>query len=226
MNKSLRNHTIIILILSVLISGFFFLKSVEANEPKKKNSNKIDEHSVLLEKFDAIEKKVLKLEQEGKLTKENKPKDIWDKISSTGGLITGILVALIGAFATYIFNKQQRTSEAKKNARELSILEIQTVQSFIPHLTSGDSSSIKAALYAIESLGNKELTTKLATLFGGPGALEALFTISEQRDGEAKESSNIAIGKILNTYKQSVVQILRNGVKSTVDPEKWGQVYC
>jgi S1-C subfamily serine protease len=155
--------------------------------------------------IDAFNKRVEVLE---KKVKDKNTKDLWDKISSSAPLISGLLVALIGAFATYLFNKQKTQSEAKKNARELSILEVQTVESFLPHLSSGDEASVKAALYAIEALGNQELTTKLGGLFGGKGALEALLTISGQREGDLKQRSSSAIGNILSNKRPSVVQVV------------------
>lgn len=156
------------------------------------------EVTILSKKIAELEKKIDKKEE----------KDIWDKIESSAPLISGLLVALIGALATYLFNKQKTQSESEKNVRELAILEVQTVQGLLPHLASGDESQVKAALYAIEALGNQELTTKLGGLFGGKGALEALLTISAQREGESKQKSSSAIGSILSNKRPSVVQII------------------
>jgi len=113
-------------------------------------------------------------------------------------------------------NERQRKSQEAQNAKELSVLQVQTVQGFMPYLVSDSPSSVKAALLAIESLGNPELTNKLAMLFGGAGAIEALLKVTESRTEPLKESAQSALGAITKSYKSSVVQIIRDeGVYAT-----------
>lgn len=62
-----------------------------------------------------LSKRVAEVEEE---LKEEK-KDIWDKISSVSGLASGVLIAFIGALATYVYNERQRKSEIEQNKRQL-----------------------------------------------------------------------------------------------------------
>lgn len=164
---------------------------------------------------------------------EERPKDFWDKLNAVSGLITGGGVVLVIFLLTQWFNKKQkeaqdaaderetkrqatedqcrRESEGAQASRQLAAVQVQTVQGFMQYLTSESPASVKAALLAIESLGNHELTTKLGTLFGGPGSLDALFRISQERAPALKDDARAAIGKIVQAYRASVVQLLRDG---------------
>ena len=50
-------------------------------------------------------------------------KDFWDKMQAVAGLASGVLVAIIGGFATYLYNDRQRRSDEAQRSRELSALE-------------------------------------------------------------------------------------------------------
>ncbi len=152
---------------------------------------------------DALTQRIAKIEK--KLAE--KEKDIWDKISSVSGLASGVLIALIGALATYVYNERQRQLQRARDEREISVSQAQTIQSFIPHLTSENPTEVRAALLAVEAMGDPELATKLARLFGGEGSLGALYRMSQQREHESKQSADAAIGDLLATLKPSVVQI-------------------
>jgi len=102
------------------------------------------------------------------------PKDVWDKLYS----ISGIAVAIIGFYATYVYNRRQRASEENRKDQELLLAQIQTVEKFIPHFSSKDEQIKSAALVAIAALGNQELAVKLARAFAGPGATHALTKIA------------------------------------------------
>jgi S1-C subfamily serine protease len=151
-----------------------------------------------------------------------RPKDSWDKVSSISGLVSGVLAALIAALAAYLWNERQRRSESANHARDIAIQQAQTVEAFMPYLTSGSQASITAALMAIESLGNPELTAKLATLFGGSGGLEAMLRIAEKEGVASNQTAINAIGDILHVYRSSIVQLetkadLPNGTGFFID---------
>jgi hypothetical protein len=42
---------------------------------------------------------------------EKPPKDVWDKVSSVSGFASGLAVALIGFYATNVYNRRQRIAE-------------------------------------------------------------------------------------------------------------------
>lgn len=95
-------------------------------------------------------------------------------MTAISGLISGLSVALIGFYATNVYNRRQRVSEERKKDQELVVAQIQTAEKFIPHLSSGNENIKAGALTAIAALGNEELAVKLATAFGGSGATAAL----------------------------------------------------
>lgn len=81
---------------------------------------------------------------------EGKPKDFWDKLSAASGLISGGLIAGIGILATNAYKR-----------REIKISEVQTIQGFMPYLTSGKPQDVRTALRAISILGNEQLSIAL-----------------------------------------------------------------
>ena len=48
---------------------------------------------------------------------EKPPKDIWDKVTAISGLASGLAVALIGFYATNVYNRRQRLKNAEKLSR-------------------------------------------------------------------------------------------------------------
>ena len=199
--------------------------------PSQSGSSNIQKNVALDPVMEELSERIQELE--GTVKKLDKPsKDIWDKISAVSGLVTGGVVTILTILLTQWFSKKQREAQTVENQREqlkqdaenerqrksdethsaqqLAVVRAQTVEGFMPYLTSGDSASIKAALLAIESLGNPELTTKLGVLFGGPGSLDALFRVSQERPPELKDDATAAIGKIVQSYRSSVVQLLKD----------------
>jgi hypothetical protein len=109
------------------------------------------------------------------------PKDSWDKLSAISGLLSGSVVALIGILVTFWLSEKGRRTDEQQKAREVTVLQVQTVQSFMPQLQSGDDVQIESALLAIEALGNSRLATKLASLYG-EGGKSALSRIASNAD--------------------------------------------
>jgi hypothetical protein len=126
----------------------------------------------------------------GAATPPRQPKDLWDKLQSVSGIVSGVLVAVIGAFATYIYNRRQREAAAADAAatqmaedaraeRELRVQRVQTIQTFFPYLKSDDEREREAALIAVDALGDHELARQLAASYGGPAAFGALSRIAK-----------------------------------------------
>ena len=109
-------------------------------------------------------------------------KDAWDKLSSISTLISGVVIAGLGVFATIIFNERQLEQNANQRNRELAALEIQTVQAFFSDLSSKDAGRTKSALEAISALGYSDLAVKLAINFGGEAAESFLKSQSASTD--------------------------------------------
>jgi hypothetical protein len=117
----------------------------------------------------------------------SKQKDIWDKLGALSGIVSGILVALIGFYATYIYDQRSRDAEESQRNRSTIATELQTVEKFLPHLASDNEKEKEAAILAVSSLGNTELAAKLATLFGGAGANAALTSIAASSVSGSKD---------------------------------------
>jgi len=139
------------------------------------------------------------------------PKDVWDKVTAVSGLASGLAVALFGFYATNVYNRRQRQSEENRKDRELLIAQIQTVEKFIPHLSSKDETVKSGALVAISALGNEELAIKLAKAFGGPGATSALTSIAATAGPQEAASAERALQEhqrhIAESFSRAVEQL-------------------
>jgi hypothetical protein len=163
-----------------------------------------------------------------------KSKDFWDKASafSTLGTVFGsLLIGAIGLWFTRSYNKRQTDLLDIQNRRnsDLSeqqnrILEMETIEKMIPHLTK-DEETKRVALLAIKALARPELATQLAQLYPSEGSVKALQQMAETGNKEEKSNaidalSNIAtsnienkskaliaLGNIFHEYKAAVVKI-------------------
>jgi hypothetical protein len=140
-------------------------------------------------------------------------KDNWDKVAAVSGVLSALLVAVIGGAATYLYNSRQR-------ARELGAMEVQTVASFLPHLQSDSPQEKEAALVAMSALGNTKLVTKLAAIYQDEASVGALSQIASGADPDARTLAEESLEQILT---RAVVKIEFGGeVTSTgfaISPE-------
>jgi S1-C subfamily serine protease len=141
------------------------------------------------------------------------PKDVWDKVTALSGLASGLAVALIGFYATNVYNRRQRLSEERRKDQELLISQIQTVEKFIPYLSSKEENVKSGALIAISALGNEELAVKLATAFGGPAATVALTSIASTAGPQGVASAGRALQDIFQYLQTRVVVLTHNDRK-------------
>lgn len=153
----------------------------------------------------SILQELQKIEQKIQTPKKN----FWDYLSSLSGLIAGVLVATIGAVATYLFNKRQREAEDSRKDRELAITRIQTMEAFLPHLKSSDERDKEAAILAITSLGDNVLMQRVATLYRGEGVVKALAQVATRAPGAAKIAKR-ALDEVLGLLQQAVVVVKSN----------------
>ncbi len=136
------------------------------------------------------------------------PKDAWDKISAVSGLVSGVVVALLGFYATNVYNRRQRQAEERRKDQELVIAQIQTVEKFFSHLTSTEERSRSGALVAIAALGNEELAVKLAKAFAGPGATSALTTLVSTASAPVAAQAGEALRVHLAFLRPRIVRIV------------------
>lgn len=164
-------------------------------------------------------------------------KDAWDKLNAISSLISGGFVTAVGIAATYLYNERQRKNSAAQKLRELKVLQVQTVQSFMPQLQSEDQKAIKAALLAIYSLGNEKLAKELAAIYGTEGAIAALSQIASNperpdaeavtvlskiasgSDPEAARQAERSLESLFKTLTESIVSV---GTESSDTPSGCG----
>src|SRR5436190_1873410 len=116
-------------------------------------------------------------------------KDVWDKLNAASGIVAGALVATIGGFATYGYNRRAE--------RELAVRRVQTIQTFLPLLKADEDR--EAALLAIDALGDHELANKFALLYGGRGSVAALSRIAATTTDELADHAVAALSRIAAT---------------------------
>jgi hypothetical protein len=141
-------------------------------------------------------------------------KDAWDRINALSGIITGILVAGIGFYATNIYDKRSREAEQNDKDRSVVAIELQTVEKFFPHLASNNETEKQAAIQAISSLANPELAAQIAAAFGGAGARAALTNIANAGSPQTKSSVQIALTDLFRQFSGSVGRIHVTGLNS------------
>jgi len=156
--------------------------------------------------LDSLSERVDKIEEE----LESEEKDIWDKIGVLTPIVSGILVALIGFYATNVYNRRQQIAEQRRKERELAVAQVQTVEKFIPHLSSGSERDKEAALTAIAALGNNDLAIRLALAYGGSGSRSALAKLIDSSLIDITNAASNALSKLFNILKARVVTIHRD----------------
>ena len=166
-------------------------------------------------RLEALESQVSSLVEK---TKDSQ-KDIWDKIDSISGLISGGLIAIIGLVATYVYRGKQHATEKARGERQISILEAQTIQSFMPQLQSGDEKAVEAALLTIAGLGNIELATRLATLYRTEGAVSALSKIASSPDSATAQQAEKSLEQIVSSIELSALRKLRLVLEEVEDSD-------
>jgi S1-C subfamily serine protease len=139
---------------------------------------------------------------------ETPKKDIWDILTSISGLLSSVIIAGIGLWATHVYNQRQLANEKSQKEKELSVMQVQTVQTFMPYLQSENPREVNTALLAISALGNSTLASDLAKLNSNTeGAIEALSKIAlSQNKLEALYAENV-LAELFQSLQKSVVWI-------------------
>ncbi|WP_207063996.1 SH3 domain-containing protein [Motiliproteus sp. SC1-56] len=99
---------------------------------------------------------------------ENSKKDVWDRFGAISTFLSTVVIAALGLYFTHSYNERQGARDFQAQIHQTRVLEMQTVEKFIPHL-SGDEETKKIALLAITSLGSPEFATKFAQLSPSEG---------------------------------------------------------
>lgn len=216
-SKVINSHTILCAFLTILLFCFILLVQEQtsalqptltlAQNPTATPTLSIEERIALIEKWQAEAEKRL----------EQPQKDVWDKIESVSGLVSGGVIALVGIFFTYFYQERQRQSAVQQKQQEIAILQVQTVQSFMPQLQSKDERAIEAALLAIAALGNTDLATKLAELFRSKGAVMALSKIGRSKPGDSQKVL-LPLASLLRDESSDVRKAAAKALGQLADP--------
>lgn len=141
-------------------------------------------------------------------------KDLWDIIDA----ISGISVAIVGAVATYVFNRQRQHAEDSRSteaeaaedaraSRHVEVLQVQAVQALFPHLLSTDEREKHLGLRAMDALGNPLLASKLAEVIGGRGSIEALTEIAQSEENAVAAGARESLGRVFRSWQSRVVRL-------------------
>lgn len=118
-------------------------------------------------------------------------KDFFDMAAAVAPILSGIIIAVGGAYFTTVYNQQQ-----------LKLQEIQTIEKFIPHLM-GDEKSKKAAILAISSLTDAKLAAKVASLYASEGTVSALEQIRQHGTQGDRKIAGGALARALDTIAEN-----------------------
>lgn len=127
---------------------------------------------------------------------KDSPRDIWDKLGAIAPLISGFLVGCIGLYATTVYDARQKEAESARKERELVVTQVQTLEKFIPHLSSGDERRKEVAILGMAALGNQELAEKVALLYQGSGSAKALATFARSEDSKIADRARQALANL------------------------------
>jgi S1-C subfamily serine protease len=164
-----------------------------------------------------IEERLSKIEEDLKKPK----KDIWDRLDTVSGIISGLIIALIGFYATSIYDQRSKEAERQDRGRSITAIELQTVEKFFPHLASKDEVEKQAAIQIISTMANPELAAKIAQAFGGSGARAALTNITATGSPQTKASLNYALVDLFKEFGKSTGAIeVDNRVEPTGASQK------
>jgi hypothetical protein len=141
-----------------------------------------EQQAVMFQHFD---ERLNQLSEQLGTTSQPHGKDLWDRLATLAPMISAAIIAITGAYFTYTYNQQQ-----------LKVQEIQTIEKFFPHLV-GDEKSKRAAILAINSLGNAALAAKVASIFASPGTASALSSMANNTRAEDKAAVREALLKTL-----------------------------
>ncbi|WP_299891551.1 serine protease, partial [uncultured Ruegeria sp.] len=152
-----------------------------------------------------------------------KKKDFWDKISASATLISGLLIGLIGIFATATYNNRELASQRADQEASIQVRRVEIVQKFFPHLVSREGREQKGALLSIASLGDGKLATELAQNFASAASVDALRQLAGSSDPKIARQATAALDATIlaDSLLASTVRI----TVSSVDEEGSPTIY-
>jgi cytoskeletal protein RodZ len=142
----------------------------------------------------------------------SKKKDGWDRLSSISTFLSTVVLGGLGLWFTHTYNEHQSERELSSGQEQVRVLEMQTVEKFIPHLITSDETEKEVALLAITSLGSPKFATKFVKLSPSKGA---------QAAGDAIMASATSAGQ--STVPAAI--IAKSTASTSSNQQKTGWVY-
>jgi len=131
----------------------------------------------------------------------HKKKDIWDRFATLSTFLSTVVIAALGLYFTHVYNERQGAREYQTRIYQTRILEMQTVEKFIPHLT-GDEETKKVALLALTSLGSPEFAARFAKLNPSEGTESAADVIMATAPSPVQQEVPAAVSSTEVTNKR------------------------
>jgi len=182
---------------------------------------------------------VAKLEQLFEELDRAKPtKDRWDKLSALSPfatILSTLLIALVGWYFTQSYNRRQSDIAANQNQQQNRLLELETIEKMIPHLTANEESK-RVALIAIHDLGNPRLAIEMAQLYPSAASIDVLQQLANLDDTDGRSqaiaalsfiaasdssSNTLAETALQNAFRSQAQSIVALGVDSS-NNRVWG----
>lgn len=157
----------------------------------------------LQRRLNELAKQVTSLREE----RSQERKDAWDKLGTVSTLVSGVLVAGIGFYATTIYDASKQREEEARELERLAISQVAVVEKLIPHLASDNEERKEAALISLAALGNEELAADLARAFGGSGARTAIGKLTDSASPEVAAVARATVADLFDSLRPSVVRI-------------------
>src|SRR5207249_1860121 len=107
----------------------------------------------------------------------------------------------------------------------LSVLQVQTIQGFMPQLQSGNEKAVEAALLAISALGNSNLATDLASLYQTEGAVAALSKIATSPDRIAAQQAEQSLENVFASWNSAIVIVTSHRQETGVTKRCCGYIF-
>lgn len=142
------------------------------------------------------------------MSEDLKKKDVLERVAALATILVPAVIAAVGLIFTYQFNKQQeiriqqnQEHQQQNQKHQVRILEMQTLEKFIPHL-AGNEKTKEIALIAITTLGSPEIATQFAQLSPSKGSEIATDRI--MRIASSPEQGQIpkSVGAVATTERK------------------------
>jgi hypothetical protein len=120
---------------------------------------------------------------------ESKHKDGWDRFSALSTFLSTVVLGAIGVWFTNSYNRAETSRKVAADAQEgelklhdSKMLEMQTVEKFLPHLVRGTEKEKRAALLTMSTLADPSLAAKLGVLLGISEGVDVIMAKGASKD--------------------------------------------